>query len=119
MWDAVEQGIEAAFDVAGRPATYRRGETSKSITVLPGRQGQHTAGHVAPTQISDGEFIIRLSDLEELNLPLDGDELMVDFGGRDKSYALRSREDQTASWDYVPGNRYARIHTTLQTDAPS
>ncbi len=116
MWDEVAAGLEAVFAVAGRPATYTRGATAKSVTVLPGNRNRHNSKTEQPVQFEDGEFILKLSELAELGLPLNGDTITTEFGDRSKIFALQDRPDGTKSWDYVPGNLYARLHSTLTSD---
>lgn len=113
----VYAGIQAAMGVAGVSATYVRGEDSVDVTVLPGSRGQSRGGRdTAPIQLADESFILQLSELGELGLPTEGDQLTVDQGGRLIVLSLQQIPTGERAWDYLYGKEFARLHMTYFSD---
>jgi len=114
---AIFAGVKAALSVAGVAATYAREDVSLELTALPGRNGQTATGReMARVQLGDADFIIRTADLGELGLPLDGDRLTVDSGGRLQVLSLQQLPGGERAWDYLPGNEFLRLHLTYVSD---
>lgn len=117
MWNAVRSGIIAAFDAAARPALYRRGNTALDVVVLPGRRAESTSGlDNFPVQHGDADFILAVTALGNFGLPVESDQLILDFGGRLHTYSLTTKDDGTRAWRYVPGHEFVRLSLTLIAD---
>lgn len=114
---AIYAGIIAAMGVAGVAATYRRGDVSVELTALPGRSGQSNGGReMAPIQLADADYIVQTSALDELGLPVEGDRLTVDIGGRLQVLSLQQIPTGERAWSYLPGNEFVRLHLTYVSD---